>query len=40
MEENKTICPRCENEEIGKADTYCIICGMKIIREKENEDVK
>lgn len=40
MAEIKTTCPRCENEEIGETDTYCIICGMKIIREKENDDVK
>lgn len=35
---DKIICPRCENEEIKETDTFCIICGMKIIKEKENEN--
>lgn len=39
-EEDKTICPRCKNEEIKETDNYCIICGMKIIKEKENENGK
>ena len=31
------ICPRCENEEIDDDANFCIICGLPVNRE-ENED--
>lgn len=29
-EEDKSICPRCHNEEIHPSDNFCKICGMKL----------